>query len=555
MTERTFKKLPQILQTNTLDKFFQSTVDQWFSDDNTSKITGYIGRKNPKSFKPDQDYFLPESDYTRQNYQLEPALTTKDIDTAEITNALFYDDTIKTLSVEGSNVDNHHRLFKSKAYSWAPPIDIDKFINYENYYWYKPSELIRFNITTGSTVLNIVSDIIGKTLFTSHNDVELTNGLKIQFTGSNIVPLGYLNKDYIVTGVGTSIRLLDITLPVLNDTRPYTLTSTNEIDYITIQRGSTDANPWSRTNGWYHKDVLLRGTGISTGVTYNDIVDNPWDKTSENWDTDSWDASVTQKATQFALDSSRKAVRPIIEFDNDLELYNYGIESAGIVKFAADQTYDIVHNASNVTIDGITVATDDTIIFLNSTNLLTFIKWDGEKLVNTTTGETAGQWDSTPWDIDASSGSNQLGKIYTATVTSGVCTLTETKTILQDQKLLVTAGDERKGLEYHWNGADWILSQSKTAQNDEPLFQLYDHNAIKLDDVGLYPNSSFAGSTIFSYKASTGTADVVIGKALEYKEFGQVADIVFENNLEDKVTWGTSSQYNVFGYKYFNQYN
>ena len=69
MTERTFKKLPQILQTSTLDKFFQSTVDQWFSDDNTSKVTGYIGRKNPKSFKPDEDFFLPETDYTRQNYQ------------------------------------------------------------------------------------------------------------------------------------------------------------------------------------------------------------------------------------------------------------------------------------------------------------------------------------------------------------------------------------------------------------------------------------------------------------------------------------------------------
>jgi len=556
MTERTFKKLPQILQTNTLDKFFQSTIDQWFSDDNTSKVTGYIGRKDPKSFKPDQDFFLPEIDYTRQNYQLEPVLTTKDIDTAEITNALFYDDTIKTLAVEGSNVDNHNRLFKSKAYSWAPPIDIDKFINYENYYWYEPAELIRFDIIQGSTNLNIVSDIIGKTSFTSYNEVKFTNGLKVRFTGSNISPQGYLNKDYIVTGVGTSIDLLDITSPVLNDTRAYTPTLiTDKIDYITIERGAVDTNPWSRTNGWYHKDVLLRGTGISTGVTYNDIVDNPWDKTGDVWDEVSWDSTVTQKATEFALDSARKAVRPIIEFDNDLELYNYGIESAGIVNFAADQTYDIVHNASNVTIDGITIATDDTIIFLNSTNLLTFIKWDGEKIVNATSGATEGQWDSKPWDIDSGSGADQLGKIYRATVTSGVCTLVEIKSILTKQKILVTEGDERKGLEYHWTGSDWILSQSKTAQNDEPLFQLYDLNTIKLDDIGIYPSSDFTGNPIFSYKMSTGTADVVIGKALEYKEFGQVADIVFQNNLEDTTTWGTSSKYDIFGYKYYNQYN
>ena len=475
MTERTFKKLPQILRTNTLDKFFQSTVDQWFSEDNTSKITGYIGRKNPKSFKPDQDFFLPEPDYTRQNYQLEPALTTKDIDTAEITNALFYDDTIKTLSIEGSNVDNHNRLFKSKAYSWAPPIDIDKFINYENYYWYELTELIRFDIIQNNTTLNIDTDIIGQTSFTSYNDVELTNGLKVRFTGSNITPAAYLNKDWVVTGVGTSIKLLDITATTLNDTRAYTTTLiTDKIDYVTIQRGSVDENPWSRTNGWYHKDVLLRGTGASTGVIYNDIVDNPWDKTSDVWDEVSWDSTVTQKATEFALDSTRKAVRPIIEFDNNIELYNYGIESVGTVNFAATQTYDIVHNASNVTVDGVALETDDKIIFLSSTNLLTFIKWDGEKLINPATGETEGQWDSTPWDVEATppGGADQLGKIYNAVVTSGVTTLSEIQTVLTNQKVLVTEGDERKGLEYYWNGADWTLSQSKTAQNDEPLFQL-----------------------------------------------------------------------------------
>ena len=75
----------------TLDKFFKSTVDQWFHESQTLQTAGYIGRKNPADFKPSTDFYLPEIDHTRQNYQLEPTLVNKDIDTADVSNALFYD--------------------------------------------------------------------------------------------------------------------------------------------------------------------------------------------------------------------------------------------------------------------------------------------------------------------------------------------------------------------------------------------------------------------------------------------------------------------------------
>ena len=551
--KRVYKKLPEIFQTEPLDKFFKSTIDQWFTSEQVIKTSGYIGRKDPTNYNPKTDFYLPEIDNTRKNYQLEPALITKDADSADINSALFYDDAIKTLSVDGSNVDNHHRLFKSKAYSWAPPIDMDKFINYENYYWYEPAEVITFDITAGSTPLNITTDIIGKKTFTSYNEVEFTNGLKVRFTGSNIAPQGYINKVWIVEGVGTSIHLLDLESVLLNDTRAYTTTTiADKIDYVTIKRGANNANPWSRLNGWYHKDVLLRGTGTSTGTTYSSVTDKPWDKLGDFWDEEVWDQEDVQRSSVFSLDSSRKALRPIIEFDNDLELFNYGLESAGTVSFAAGQTFDLVHNATNPTIDGVAVQTDDTVIFLNSGNLLNFILWDGEKIINTSSGETEGVWDSTAWDIESTSAGNNLGKIYKATITSGVCTLTEIKTILTDQKLLILKGDDLSGCEYHWSGSDWVKSQGKTSQNDEPLFQLYDDNKVKLDHIGTYPSSTFEGNKLFSYKTSTGTSDAIIGKPLEYKEFGQIADIVFENNYEDAITYADGT---ILGYKYHSYYN
>lgn len=551
--KRTFNKLPEIFRTNTLDKFFKSTVDQWFAEAQTIQISGYIGRKNPGTFKPNTDFYLPEIDHTRQNYQLEPTLVNKDVDTADVSNALFYDDTLKILSVEGSNIDNHHRLFKSKAYSWAPPIDLDKFVNYENYFWYEPAELITFNIVAGNTFINITSDIIGQKNYTSYHGIKFTNGLKVRFTGSNIAPQGFLNKDWIVRGVGNKIELLDTTDTILNNTQQYTATNiTDRIDYVTIERGSVNHNPWSRTNGWYHKDVLLRGTGTSTGETYTDIVDNQWDKVGDDWDEETWDATVTQKSAIFTLDSTRQAIRPIIEFDHNLELYNYGLESVGTVTHASVVTHDNIQNGVNIKIDGITVATDDTIIFLNATNLLNYIPWDGEKLVNPATGETEGQWDSKAWDIEADPGAYQLGKIYKATILNGVCTLTEIKNILEKQKVLVLKGENLTGSEYHWDSNDWALSQQKTKTTDEPLFQLYDNDKVKLQDVGIYPSSTFVGNPIFSYDEGTGTTDTVIGKALTYKEFGQVADIVFKNNLEDTITYSNGD---IIGYKYLKHYD
>ena len=154
------------------------------------------------------------------------------------------------------------------------------------------------------------------------------------------------------------------------------------------------------------------------------------------------------------------------------------------------------------------------------------------------------------WDVTVAAGGEASGIIYTVTIDgSGVCTLGAPTTVMVDQKLFVKKGIYYFGREFYWNGTKWQLSQLKDEQNDEPLFQLYDSDKNKLDDTSVYSASTFAGSKLFSYKTATsGTADIYIGKALQYKEFGQTADIVFTNNFEDTID-------NVIGYKYTNQYN
>jgi hypothetical protein len=113
----------------------------------------------------------------------------------------------------------------------------------------------------------------------------------------------------------------------------------------------------------------------------------------------------------------------------------------------------------------------------------------------------------------------------------------------------------------------WTEGQEKVDENQQMLFQLYDHNKIPLDDSLQYENSNFFGNEIFSYRVrnqgdvdETGEAlynDVVLGFPLTFKGLKQTSDIVFENNLEvDRYTYGPDgfSPEEIVGY-YFFRYN
>jgi hypothetical protein len=177
--------------------------------------------------------------------------------------------------------------------------------------------------------LDVERDILGKTQFTATNGVVFTNGLKVKFQG-DVVPRSYLTGEYYVEGVGTSIELL----PVENFVSPEGFTSGKydpwdtipwdtaawegdsyipvTPDYITISRNSIDKNAWSRSNRWFHIDV------INATATYNN---NP------------------NLVTLYTL-PEYKAKRPIIEFYPNLKLFNLGIEGKNPVDFIDQRTTD-----------------------------------------------------------------------------------------------------------------------------------------------------------------------------------------------------------------------
>ena len=46
-----------------------------------------------------------------------------------------YDDILNQIAFENGNIENHNRLFKGVTYAYDPQVDLDKFLNYTEYYW------------------------------------------------------------------------------------------------------------------------------------------------------------------------------------------------------------------------------------------------------------------------------------------------------------------------------------------------------------------------------------------------------------------------------------
>ena len=192
--------------------------------------------------------------------------------------------------------------------------------------------LIESNLTN---TLNVEVDIIGKKNFTSTNGVVFTNGLKVEFDG-DVIPKSYLQGQYYVEGVGTGIKLIPVTDLVVPEPFTYNTAIPYDIppydignydsglflpvtqDYITIARDSISKNAWSRSNRWFHIDV------INATAEYNN---NP---------------SIT---TEYAKPEA-KAKRPIIEFYPNLRLYDAGTEGKQAIDFIDTHNTDAFTNVA-----------------------------------------------------------------------------------------------------------------------------------------------------------------------------------------------------------------
>jgi hypothetical protein len=130
---KTTNLLPQVFRTDTNQKFLNATLDQLVSKPELKKINGYIGRVFAPTTKF-ADTYLTEENALRQNYQMEPAVVVKN-DSGETQFHGSYIDLLNQIQYLGGDITNHDRLFANESYSYDGLIDLDKIVNFNQYYW------------------------------------------------------------------------------------------------------------------------------------------------------------------------------------------------------------------------------------------------------------------------------------------------------------------------------------------------------------------------------------------------------------------------------------
>jgi hypothetical protein len=342
---------------------------------------------------------------------------------------------------------------------------------------------------TESTSIDVEKEIIGKKEYTSSNDVILSNGMKIFFQG-RVSPEKYADGNWYVEGVGSAIKLVKET--DLSTPAPYSTTALVEFDnekfdsngfdvaanvpsskeYLLINRASNDLNPWSRYNRWFHKDV------VATASLINRLPE--------------------------VLDQTARATRPIIEFEANLKLWNFGTQFKNSVTLVDTFTRDVfstIEGSLGYNIDGVDLIEGMRILFLADNDVTVYGKIFKVKFI-THLGTRRITLIAEP---DADSESNQT--------------------------ILVLDGAENKGKMFYFDGDIWNVAQTKQTVNQPPLFDIFDSQGVGYGNTAKYDGTTFAGTKLFSYRQGT-NIDSELGFGISYKNIGNIGDIIFDFNLQ-----------------------
>jgi hypothetical protein len=329
-----------------------------------------------------------------------------------------------------------------------------------------------------------IDEIIGKKTYTSPNGVVFTNGLKVIFRG-DVVPISYVGNEYYVSGVGVAIKLLPVTDFICPETyivdadASTITTEPSDLDYLTISRASLDLNAWTRSNRWFHIDV------INATAKYNN--------------------------TDVTIDNQYRAKRPIIQFRPGIRLYNMGTEGkqpVNVIDFAETDAFSNVEGSTGYSVDGYNFVQGSRVIFAK----------DADANVR-----------NKIWVVNFVS-PDSVSPVIVQPIIS--LTLATDGDVLVDESTVCLDGSTLKGLTFWYDGVVWTEAQLKTKVQQAPLFNVYDAKGVSFGNKAVYPSTTFAGSKLFSYaEGSTGILDPILQFPLQYLNLNNVGDIVFENNL------------------------
>lgn len=125
--------LPEVFRTSANNKFLNASVDQLISEKDDVRINNFIGRRFSPNFQI-KDSYVREINKLRQNYQLEPAVTYTNL-SGNVETVSTFVDFLNSVKYNNGQTDNIDKLFNQEFYNWSSFVDLDKLINYGEYFW------------------------------------------------------------------------------------------------------------------------------------------------------------------------------------------------------------------------------------------------------------------------------------------------------------------------------------------------------------------------------------------------------------------------------------
>lgn len=563
-----------------LRKFFAATADHLFQPERVEYLNGYIGRK-PTYYKPDSDIYVSESSGARTNYQLEATSVVRDVENADITHMMFYEDLINRLRSQGALVNDHNRLFEQEYYSFGLPIDIDKWLNFTNYVWLEPDyDVVTFLDQTS------VESIQGAAAYTyigrwfanidpstiNTGSVPLVDGNRYAFVGDQdpvvrqqTLQVSIVDGAIKFSSVGAgpnTITLLGVTnmaliamQPTYTYTGNYTLASDHdhpidgELQFSTGMRvrfaGDLDVAVRNRryiVEGvgrrirliWDDPQALAldqqpgllsleRAKSILQSQTQQYVLMGRGSANQNLWSLrNRWfhQDVLALSGTVLANENTQLAKRPIIEFDHSAELWLSGAQGRGVIDWVDDTTRTLTN-----------IQGQSYYNYIYNNQAIRVDLADGQLILFTNLSDP-----------------NANNRVYRVTNISN-----ENRAVLQvvpNKSQLDGAAQDGDSL-LTWPGSSHLPSRntystfcytnsrwqkgqswsSPAASSQFPLFALYDADGNSLADPSVYPLSNFSGNTLWQYQAGVGPADPVLGFSVSTTEL-QASDYVFDNTLE-----------------------
>lgn len=534
-----------------INEYIQYILNNFFEKSKEKLVSSFVGQVVENI--DGTDTYIKEPTAERQLNQIIPVLKAGN-------EKITFSNYMADLHNEGCTIYDENKLLSSKYWSWCPPINADMFTNFVNYVWigypyeednilvldapfdvqeeiinsrveeytykkYDPEtgeEIESYTLKHGDIVVfpndtgkrynaspykvisedgngnkngliklkvlkvpliiiakqtNVVSDVLNQKNYHFEDEdrdvkIDFENGIRIRFLNDENEE--YNNKSFIVQGVGESIELID------DSYNPYYSNGYADIekifdpDYFIMERGSIDGNDWSRLNRWASRRAIEYRPTVSS-LEMNNSESSPLPH----------------------------ATKPIICFNKDIEMYNFGTFGRGDVKYALD---------------------------LESSDI---------------NGSVESDWYNSPYIFNKGDNLLLLGNVgknpiqlYKLDIIDSIIYLREIKNG-RDGTSLTAQGDSvkvlngvNKGKVLYYNGFEWVSGQTKNKLNQIPLFNLYDVDKVALNNPVNYPNSTFNGCSLFQYKQSETSIinDIDVDMPIEYDD-EDVTNYHFEDTL------------------------